>query len=230
MKNFFTRYKSFIAAGLSFAAALAAGYMLQMNEIKKAEEKADEAQAFITEGEAEGVLPQAEKAERNETELPEAFEFSSEPEPPVTMEELSQDVAASGTLSFSMPLSGAIIKSFSEQPLYSVTLDDWRSHEAIDIEAEEGDAVYSAERGTVAAVGIDPLFGVYVRIDHGNGTESLYANMHSETTVQERQTIEKHHQIGYVGSTSISEQAERAHLHFEIKVDGKRKNPEHYLK
>ncbi len=227
MKNFFTRYKSYIAAGLSFAAALAAGYMLQMNEIKKAEKNADEAQAFITEGEAEDVLP---KAAGNEAELPEAFEFSSAPEPPVTAEELSQGVAALDTLSFSMPLSGAVIKSFSEQPLYSVTLDDWRSHEAIDIEAEEGDAVYSAERGTVAAVGIDPLLGVYVRIDHGNGTESLYANMHSETTVQEGQAIEKHHQIGYVGSTSISEQAQRAHLHFEIKVDGERKNPEGYLK
>lgn len=224
MKKFFMHHKTYIAAFLCFIAALTAGYMIQKNEIKKANERADETQAFVTEGKEEEVAPPPEVRV-----LPEAFPDDGEHEPPVTAEEVAAS-SASASFSPEAPLSGTVIKGFSTAPLYSVTLDDWRSHEAVDIRAEEGDEVYAIEKGTVAAVGRDPLLGVYVRIDHGNGIESVYANMHSETTVSEGQTLEAHHQIGYVGKTSVSEQAEESHLHFEIKKDGKRVNPEEYIK
>lgn len=218
------RYKTYIAAFLCFIAALSAGYMIQKNEIKKANERADETQAFITEGKEEEVAPPPETRI-----LPEAFPDDGKKEPIVTKEEV-ESVSGDSSFSPEPPLSGTVIKGFSTAPLYSVTLDDWRSHEAVDIGAEEGDEVYSIEKGTVAAVGRDPLLGVYVRIDHGDGIESVYANMHSETTVSEGQSIEAGHQIGYVGKTSVSEQAEEGHLHFEIKKDGKRVNPEEYIK
>lgn len=224
MKKFFMRHKTHIAAFLCFTAAICAGYMLQKNEIKKANERADETQAFITDSKEEEVSPVPEVRV-----LPEAFEDDGVREPPVKAEEVAP-TAAKASFSPEAPLSGPVIKAYSTSPLYSVTLDDWRSHEAVDIRAEEGDEVYAIEGGTVAAVGRDPLLGVYVRIDHGNGIESVYANMHSETTVSEGQKIEAHHQIGYVGKTSISEQAEENHLHFEIKKDGKRVDPKEYIK
>ena len=224
MKKFFMRHKTYIAAFLCFIAAMSAGYMIQKNEIEKTGERADETQAFIAEGEEEEVAPEPEVRV-----LPEAFADDGVHEPPVTAEEVAP-AAATATFSPVTPLSGPVIKGYSTSPLYSVTLDDWRSHEAVDIGASEGEEVYSIEKGTVAAVGRDPLLGVYVRIDHGNGIESVYANMHSETTVSEGQEIEAHHQIGYVGKTSISEQAEEEHLHFEIKKDGKRVDPTEYIK
>lgn len=231
MKKFFIRYKSYIAAGLSFVAALAAGYMLQLSEIKRAEEKTDLSQAFITEGEAESATPKVneelneKKAEVTENAKPITQE-SNLPEP----ENEAVSVAKASELNFAMPVDGEISKPYSKLPVYSITLDDWRSHEGVDIEAAEGDAVFSAEKGCVTNVGRDPLLGVYIRIDHGNGTETLYASLHSETTVQEGQNIEKHHQIGYVGKTSVSEGAQNPHIHFEIKVNGRRENPEEYIK
>lgn len=74
------------------------------------------------------------------------------------------------------------------------------------------------------------LLGVYVRINHNNGMESLYANLHTETTVTEGQAVETGHQLGYVGKTSVLEQAEAEHLHFELIKDGKKVNPKEYIK
>lgn len=227
MKNFFMRYKGIAAALLCFAAAVTAGYMIQKNEIEKANalerEKAFTAKSSVQEAESEpSVAPPRV--------LPEAFTDDTASEPIVTEEELSLPTAAENTFSPSMPLPGTVIKGFSSSPLYSVTLDDWRSHEAVDISGAEGDGVFAIEGGTVTAVGRDMLLGVYVRINHNNGMESLYANLHTETTVTEGQTVEAGHQLGYVGKTAVLEQAEVEHLHFELIKDGKKVNPKEYIK
>lgn len=237
IKSFFSAHKAYIAAGLCFTAALISGYMIQKNEIKKENMTSDETQAFITEANDEEVLPPAEvsvseKAASDSAKrvLPEAFPDDGTREEIVTKDDPALATAKTDAFSPAMPLSGTVKKSYSVSPVYSVTLDDWRSHEAIDISADEGDSVVSSEKGTVTKVGRDPLLGVYVKIDHNNDFESLYANLHTETTVQEGQEIEKGHQIGYVGRTSVLEQADSPHLHFELLKDGKKVNPKEYIK
>ncbi len=226
MKNFFMRYKGVVAALLCFAAAVTAGYMIQKNEIEKAN-ALEEEKAFVAKSsarEAESTPPDTPRV------LPEAFPDDAAPEPIVTEEELSLPTAAENAFSPAMPLSGTVIKGFSSSPLYSVTLDDWRSHEAVDISGAEGDGVFAIEGGTVTAVGRDMLLGVYIRINHNNGMESIYANLHTETTVTEGQAVEAGHQLGYVGKTAVLEQAEDEHLHFELIKDGKKVNPKEYIK
>lgn len=242
IKSFFRAHKAYIAAGLCFTAALISGYMIQKNEIKKENMASDETQAFITEANDEKVLPssdssgsdssRAQKTTSNYSKvtLPEAFPDDGTREELVTKDDPFLSVAKTNSFSPQMPLSGTISKGYSVSPVYSVTLDDWRSHEAVDISSDEGDSVSSIEKGTVTGVGRDPLLGVYVKIDHQNGFESLYFNLHTETTVQEGQEIEKGHQIGYVGRTSVLEQADSPHLHFELKKDGKKINPKEYIK
>lgn len=227
MKNFFIRYKGVAAALLCFAAAVTAGYMIQKNEIEK-ENALEEERAFV----AKSSAREAESAPSGTPRvLPEAFPDAAAPdEPIVTEEKPALPAAAENAFSPAMPMSGTVIKGFSSSPLYSVTLDDWRSHEAVDISGAEGDGVFAIEAGTVTAVGRDMLLGVYVRINHNNGMESLYANLHTETTVTEGQTVEAGHQLGYVGKTAVLEQAEAEHLHFELIKDGEKVNPKEYIK
>ncbi len=234
-KRFLKKYTTVIAASLCFISALIGGYVIQKNEIEKENLIANETQAFITESEDKEVLQKEEgkgqDKKGNTIIIPEAFPDDGNREPIVTEEDvLSSPVASLKSFNPVMPVSGGLSKSFSENPLYSVTMDDWRSHEAIDITCQEGENVYAAEKGTVTKVGIDSLMGVYIRIDHQNGFETIYSNLHPETTVCEGQEINKEHQIGYVGSTSILEQEESPHLHFELLKDGKRVNPTEYIK
>lgn len=222
--SFFKRYKAYIAFTLCFILAVSFGYTYQKNHILEENRAAEQTQAFVTEGEDRAV------EEVNHPQmLPEAFPDSTyTPEPPVTLDE-KLPTAKNAGFSPSMPVTGALSKGYSTTPLYSLTLDDWRSHEAIDIAADEGDVVHAIEQATVTAVGRDPLLGVYIRLQHEDGFESLYANLHSEITVIEGQNIEKGHIIGYIGSSSLAEQAEVPHLHFELLKDNLHVDPRDYI-
>lgn len=245
IKKFLKKYKTPISFSLCFIFALIAGFITQMESIKKENELAQNNNyAFSAEGEevstdrvykepAITTMP-GEKITEEDLVLPEAFPDSTIPrEPLVTREDLEKEtVEASKNSLFSpkMPVSGDVIKIFSSSPIYSETMDDWRSHEGLDIASLPGSSVSSIEKGTVIAVGKDPFLGAYIRIRHDGGFESLYANLHVETTVIENQAIAKGHIIGFVGETALSESKEEPHLHFELIKDGKKVNPKDYIK
>ncbi len=67
-------------------------------------------------------------------------------------------------------------------------------------------------------------FGNYCIIDHGGGYTTLYAHA-SEITVKEGQQVTTGDVIGTVGSTGYST---GYHLHFEVRVNGERKDPESF--
>lgn len=67
-------------------------------------------------------------------------------------------------------------------------------------------------------------FGNYCIIDHGGSYATLYGHA-TEITVSEGDYVTTGDVIGYVGSTGYST---GAHLHFEVRVDGERKDPESF--
>ena len=70
-------------------------------------------------------------------------------------------------------------------------------------------------------------YGNYVIIDHGNGVETLYANMlDNSLMVNAGDKVTKGQAIGRVGNTGYSF---GAHLHFEVRINGNRINPAPYL-
>lgn len=125
-----------------------------------------------------------------------------------------------------MPVEGEIINEFSAGELVkSKTTGAWQTHNGIDIEAAIGDAVSAADKGKVSAVDSDPLWGITVTIDHGNGVITRYCNLNDGVTVQVGQDVSSGEEIGAVGETADIETAETSHLHFETLKNGSFVNP-----
>ncbi|MCM1579084.1 MAG: M23 family metallopeptidase [Ruminococcus sp.] len=128
------------------------------------------------------------------------------------------------------PVSGEIINSFSGGELVrSKTLSVWKTHDGIDVSADEGTAVRSMTSGVVTDVTDDPLMGVTVVIDHGSGYEGWYCSLASEVPVSEGDEVESGTVIGEVGTTAEAEIADPPHLHFGLKKNNAWVDPAEYL-
>ncbi len=133
-------------------------------------------------------------------------------------------------MSFQMPLTGKVILTFSDGALvYNKDLDDWRSHDGIDIQADVGTDVKAVADGSVKTVSSTPL-GKTVTIEHDNAYTSIYANLDENVNVKADQKVKAGDTIGKVGKTSVAEQFMDSHLHFELLQDGKYKNPLDFVK
>lgn len=98
-------------------------------------------------------------------------------------------------------------------------------HSGMDLAAPAGTEIQPVAKGTVIYSGWLSEYGYTVRIDHGNGYESLYAHMLG-TNCYAGQEVTVDDIIGYVGSTGYST---GNHLHLEIRVDGVRVDPLDYI-
>ena len=122
--------------------------------------------------------------------------------------------AKRGTGVFGWPTSGRITQGF------------WEHHKAIDIGNVAGTPIYAADSGYVAKVGWSEVgYGKMILIDHGNGFQTLYAHLHVILAAQ-GDSVAKGTFIGRMGSTGNST---GPHLHFEIRENGKQRNPFIYL-
>lgn len=95
------------------------------------------------------------------------------------------------------------------------------THPGIDIAVPEGSYVRAAGSGTVTQAGEDPVYGLFVRIRHADGYESVYGHA-SELFVQPGQRVERNEVIALSGNTGTST---APHLHFEISKDGRPVDP-----
>lgn len=99
-----------------------------------------------------------------------------------------------------------------------------RQHQGIDLAARTGAPIYAASTGTVSHSGWEQGYGKSVVIDHGHGMQTRYGHC-SKTLVKTGSSVLKGQLIAQVGSTGHST---GPHLHFEVIVDGIRKNPAWY--
>jgi murein DD-endopeptidase MepM/ murein hydrolase activator NlpD len=120
-----------------------------------------------------------------------------------------------------MPVEGEIGEPFSNGELVrSRTLGVWRTHDGIDIKAPLGTPVVSMTSGTVTEVYSDPLWGICVVIDHGDGIIGCYFGLAQNVTVSVGQEVASGDTIGAVGDTAEIEIAESPHLHFGVRKNG----------
>ena len=119
----------------------------------------------------------------------------------------SQDSKSSGSnssASFIKPLSGEVIQKYSmDMPIYWETLDQYMTHDGIDLAASAG---------------------------HGNDLLSLYGNLAEDGLVELGEVVSRGDVIGKVGKTSTFEASGAEHLHFSMKLKDEPVDPGKYIK
>lgn len=102
-------------------------------------------------------------------------------------------------------------------------------HNGVDLAISFGQPmppIYSCRDGVVTRAGWDPWgLGLHVRIDHGNGYETIYGHL-SQINVGVGQRVGRGAVIGTMGNTGRST---GPHLHFMVDFNGIPQNPFNYL-
>jgi hypothetical protein len=110
-------------------------------------------------------------------------------------------------------------------PNFGSVRDDWmgapRPHKGLDIYVDKA-AVQAVARGKVVGVGHGDRAGGWVKIDHGNGVETVYVHV-SKLKVKTGDDVSRGQQLaaihGAVGN------AVEPQLHFELRLDGEATDP-----
>lgn len=131
---------------------------------------------------------------------------------------------------FMMPVEGEILREYAKDSLvYSTTLDEWITHNGIDIIAEKTTVVKASAEGTVKSIKNDPRYGLTVVIEHVNGFKTVYSNLLTAEFIEEGEQVKQGQTIGTVGNTATFEIADESHLHFEILKNDEYVDPELYI-
>ena len=127
---------------------------------------------------------------------------------------------------FASPLTGFAVNS-----PFGLRKMPWeeggRLHEGVDIAAPVGTPIRVTLAGTVLRAGVDGGYGRFVEVAHGDGLTSLYAHLgRAAPGLRAGMVIPAGYVVAYVGSTGRST---GAHLHFEIREDGRPLNPAAFM-
>ncbi len=124
---------------------------------------------------------------------------------------------------YKAPLYGVITSRFGyrDHPI----IEDASFHTGLDIAAKAGSTITAFADGKVLETGRNATYGNYLIIDHGSGITSFYGH-NSKVTVKKGQKVTLGKKVAEVGSTGMST---GPHLHFEVRKNNIRINPEHYI-
>ena len=147
-------------------------------------------------------------------------------------------VSPSGTAGGRLPPEGAVavclrVNRVACAPLAEGTLtsgygyrenptgDGEGFHSGVDIAAPAGTPLASMFYGRVSAVGESATWGRYIRLDHGDGVEVLYAHC-SQVLAPQGSVIRAGETVALVGVTG---DVTGSHVHIQIRCDGQTYNP-----
>ena len=99
-------------------------------------------------------------------------------------------------------------------------------HTGLDIAAPMGTPIRSAADGVVIEAEMHAGYGLYAKVDHGGGVHTLYGHMRVLRAAVGDQVLAGD-PLGEVGMTGVTT---GPHLHWEVRRDGARENPEQYLR
>jgi len=102
----------------------------------------------------------------------------------------------------------------------------WAKHYGLDFGGAKRTSVYVTAPGRVTYAGRKGKYGKYIEVDHGFGFKTRYGHL-NKILVKRGQKVDYRTKIGLMGSTGRST---GPHLHYEILVKGKQKNPWRFIK
>lgn len=158
-----------------------------------------------------------EPVEEQQTEkIPEAL-------PEDSQEEDLQEMSQTGTVEYTVPVIGVVSSGFGER-IHPID-GEWKQHNGVDIVAEEKTPILAFASGEVDYIGKSPVYGNYIQLKHADGMCTFYAHC-NQLLARRGDKVEQGEVIATVGQTGG---ATGTHLHFEVKEDGVRVDPQLYL-
>ena len=98
-------------------------------------------------------------------------------------------------------------------------------HWGIDIATNSGNPIWASADGRIISCKYGKIGGNTIQINHGGGITTVYCHL-SEFKVKPGQKVKRGDVIGLIGRTG---KATGPHLHYEVHVNGVRKNPILYI-
>lgn len=178
-----------------------------------------------------GLTGQEEQPQPEQAQPPEEAQGQTDdPEPAKQQTGTDTPQEEPVAIVYTWPVKGEVLRGFSLEVLSpDPTLEDWRTHDGLDIAAPVGVEVLAMGAGTVTEVFEDGLMGTTVVVDHNNGLVSTYCNLAQEPAVAAGDKVEPGTILGTVGETAIAESGMSSHLHLETSLDGAGLDPLEYL-
>lgn len=218
----------FITMAICLAVIGVSGYYLLVDDTEPTPIVPDDTPAA-----AEAVIPAASQPQEEPIPAVEVLAPDPVPEEPAVMPETEIDdtpVTAEAPRIIVTPVHGETLAAFSVDALaYDPTLEDWRTHDGLDIAAVSGTTVLAACNGTVLSVSDDALMGTTVVLDHDGGYQTTYASLQTAPPVETGDRVSAGQIIGIVGDTAAVEAAQGPHLHFSVSRDGAAVDPREFL-
>lgn len=141
-----------------------------------------------------------------------------------------QTNAEAKKIDFEAPVKGKILREFAKDSLvFSNTLQEWITHNGVDIKADKTTVVKAAASGTVSSIKNDPRYGLTVIINHDSGYQTIYSNLLTAEFVVKGEKVEKGQTIGTVGNSASFEVADEDHLHLELLQNNEYLDPVIYM-
>ena len=130
------------------------------------------------------------------------------------------------------PLAGRVYRAHDlTVPVYSVTLDEYRVHNGVDILSEAGSDVKAMASGVVTEITDHPLLGHSVSVLHAGNLTTIYRNLVPEEIdgLSVGASVSAGQVIGHVGDTALVECCDEPHLHLEMTLSGVSVDPLDYV-
>lgn len=119
--------------------------------------------------------------------------------------------------------SRSVLKQYSEEAVYSKTMEDYRPHTGCDFDAAEGENVYAMCDGTVKNISSSELYGIIVEVE-STDFSVYYCGLSNDLKVNKGDEVKTGDTIGTV-SLIPSESKDDPHVHIEIRVGNKLIDP-----
>jgi len=102
---------------------------------------------------------------------------------------------------------------------------EWTHHDGVDMPAPPKTTIRAPAPGKVIFAGERGRYGIMVELDHGNGVITRYGHLY-RSLVRKGEYVKYRARIGQVGSSGRST---APHLHYEIRVDDKPRDPMNFI-
>ncbi|MBQ7922132.1 MAG: M23 family metallopeptidase [Clostridia bacterium] len=211
------------------------------NRRDEADEKEKETRQSETLKEDTGLFGSKETAETPEETQKTSAETgkadkSAESETEKTSQTKEEETAAVSSTAvlpvFHAPVEGIVHRGYSmEVPVFSYTMNDYRTHDGVDIACTEGTPVFAAADGVIHRIWNDPFMGVSVSIRHDGDAVTTYQGL-AETLpagIAEGTGVKAGQMIAGAGNTALLECAEETHVHLSMTVGGESVDPAEYM-